>query len=239
MAKQYHYDWSFGNTKLAKEGIASFGIPAFVSNDGFVTCPSAGICAKYCYARQGRYTFASTQAPRERNLWKLRAIHEKVMGEQSSWGWIDFIADIVMDVEQFPKRIRLVRIHDSGDFFTEQYYHAWLDIARMCPHITFYAYSKMINLINTYQIRMRLALDNLHIVQSYGGKEDQFIDQMLPHTKVFPTHDYMLNSGYIDGTHSDKPAYNGCTKIGLVYHGSKKLSQSTTNNMLRVLEKYA
>ena len=239
MPKQYRYDWSFGNTKLKKEGIVSFGIPAFVSADGFKTCPSAGICAEYCYARQGRYTFAQIQAPRERNLWKLRAIHEKVMGEESSWGWIDFMADIVMDVEQFPKRIRRVRIHDSGDFFTEQYYHAWLDIARMCAHITFYAYSKMISMINTYELKTRLALDNFHVVQSYGGKEDQLINQSLPHTKVFPTHDLMLASGYIDGTHSDKPAYTGCTHIGLVYHGNKKLSQLTTNNMLRVLEKYA
>jgi hypothetical protein len=37
---------------------------------------------------------------------------------------------------------RWVRIHDSGDFFSDEYTQAWLRVMRARPTVLFYAYTK-------------------------------------------------------------------------------------------------
>jgi hypothetical protein len=53
------------NSKIAKSATAeyvvfNFGIPAFRSVTGMITCPAAGVCGKRggCYALQGPYRFS-------------------------------------------------------------------------------------------------------------------------------------------------------------------------------------
>ena len=36
----------------------------------------------------------------------------------------------------------VVRVHDSGDFFSQEYFDAWLEVARGRPRTRFYAYTK-------------------------------------------------------------------------------------------------
>ena len=226
--KQYNYAWSFGNTKLKKEGIVSFNIPALVSETGFKTCPNAGICGSLCYARQGRYTMSSVQAPRERNLARLLDT-----AANNEWAWLDVVCDLVDDIKRLPKRVKLIRVHDSGDYFDPIYMRAWLDVAQQCPDITFYCYTKMILDYQWYMSNGLIPL-NMLMVQSVGGKQDSHIDPLLPHSRIFPTHADMLAAGYIDGTHTDKPAYSGARCIGLVYHGTRKLTQAQNDTLLDI-----
>lgn len=211
----YTLHWSFGNAKLVKDNITSFNIPAFRSTDGFATCPEASTCALVCYARQGHYMMPNVQKPREHNLAFLR--------ENSMLAFAKTAADDIMHLHPNWKK---VRIHDSGDFFSRSYLLAWTQIARFCPYMEFYAYTKMITLLNS--IRPSLP-ENLHIIQSVGGKEDRFIDPRYAHSIIFPTMQALQEAGYVDGTKSDAPAYNRAVKIGLTYHGVRHLSENITH----------
>src|SRR5690349_18630047 len=101
----YNLKWSFGNEKLSKLDTVSFNIPAFRSADGFPTCPKAGACATLCYARQGRYMMPKVAATREFNL-------EKARGDLDT-----FINEAIADLRKIKNGV--VRVHDSGDFFSQ------------------------------------------------------------------------------------------------------------------------
>ncbi len=217
----YNFHWSFSNTKLAKEGIVSFNLPAFKSESGFTVCPNASTCALVCYARQGRYLMSLVSEPREHNLAWLRS-HDTGT----------FITPATEDIHNLHPAWSRIRIHDSGDFFSEPYMLAWFAIARNCPHMEFYAYTKMITLLTIHRADIP---KNLHMIQSVGGKEDQFIDATLPHAFIFPTQEALEHAGYVDGTKSDRPAYSKICKIGLVYHGTTKLTAHKAELLTRRL----
>ena len=55
------------NTKLKRTSkqldlrVFNFGIPAYKSASGKLTCPFADECVKFCYARKGAYTWSNVQ----------------------------------------------------------------------------------------------------------------------------------------------------------------------------------
>jgi len=197
--------WSRSNTKLAKLGTVGFGIPAFESETGFKTCPMAGACAGYCYARQGAYTFPVVKEARESNL----AATQKTD---------DFKAKAMSDLRNM-RNVTTVRVHDSGDFYSQEYLDAWYVIARAFPNVVFYAYTKSIHL-DLWSKKPR----NFRIIQSVGGLMDADINTRRPHSRVFPTDYARRKAGYGDGHVTDTLAIRGARKIGLVYHGTRDLT---------------
>ena len=205
--------WSFNNRKLVKDGIISFNLPAYRDSEGNTVCGHAAECASYCYARQGYYIIPIVRQTREHNL---RFLRRNTLAQ--------FVACAVRDLQGLHPRWKMVRIHDSGDFLypiAQDYFLAWCAIARQCPHLEFYGYTKMISMLNAHRDSMPA---NMHMVQSYGGKEDAFIDKAYAHSWVFATDEVRAAHGYVNGTKSDAPAYTRETKIGLVYHGTQKLN---------------
>lgn len=200
---KFSLKWSFGNSKLAKLDTVSFNIPAFESADGFKTCPKAGACATLCYARQGRYVMPNVAAAREFNLKLTRG---------------DLKAFTQMAIDDL-KLIRnaTVRVHDSGDFFSQGYMNAWFRIASTYPEKKFYAYTKSLHLDRSK------CPDNFQIVQSVGGLMDDSIDPATSHSRIFSSHYQRRKAGYVDGNVNDKPAIDGIIRIGLVYHGVRNL----------------
>lgn len=201
--------FSTGNRKLKKNGIISFGIPAFKSADGFKTCPMAGICAGLCYARQGAYTWAPVRKARERNL---QATREP-----------GFTRDCIDILKK--KQAKIIRIHDSGDFYDQKYLDSWITISKALPNKIFYAYTKMLNL-NYSNLP-----NNFRVIQSAGGLLDYKIDYSKPHSRIFKDYKTMIDSGYTNGNDSDMVAVRGTVKIGLAYHGVKKLSKDQELNL--------
>jgi hypothetical protein len=45
-------------------------------------------------------------------------------------------------LNSLPTDARLVRLHVSGDFFSDNYFLAWMDVAEVRPEILFYTYTK-------------------------------------------------------------------------------------------------
>jgi hypothetical protein len=201
----FNLKWSKNNTKLKKTDTISFNLPAFKSEDGFKVCPKAGACATLCYARQGHYVVPVVSKAREFNL-------KIVRGNLRT-----FIRMAIEDLSRVKNKT--VRVHDSGDFFSQDYLDSWLTIAKVFPKKKFYAYTKSLHL--DFSRRP----DNFQIVQSVGGLMDDAIDPTKSHSRIFATHKDRKDAGYINGNLSDAPAIKGERAIGLVYHGTKNLKE--------------
>lgn len=213
MAKAFFARWN-KNEKLAKTSggnwnIVGFGIPADTNfqHNGVEhnTCPGALACRAVCYAKQGGYRFPASIAARKHNL---------AISQDSG-----FVLGIVADLLRM-RSVNTVRIHDSGDFYSQDYFEKWCEIAKTMPHLTFYAYTKSLHL------NLDNAPENLKVTQSLGGKHDKLVNLGKSHSRIFSDHDARIKAGYIDGNIDDSPAIQGIVNIGLVYHGNKNLTNS-------------
>lgn len=197
--------WS-NTSKLKKEGIVSFSIPAYKSKKlNFITCPNSGYCKSLCYALQGRYLFKNVINAREYNL--------KVSLQAN------FVNLAIKDLKRL--KAKYIRLHDSGDFYSQKYLNNWFKIASNFPDKIFYAYTKSNNL------DFSNLPSNFKIIFSYGSKSDNKIDTSKPHALIFKSKEQLEQANYIDCTNSDLLAINS-VKIGLIYHGSKKLNDTTS-----------
>ena len=102
------------------------------------TCPGAGACQLFCYARKGGY----------------------VMFPASSMSAAQALNFLVNDPEGYTARVNqeiksikaktdkagvqlVVRWHDAGDFFSKEYLDLAYGVAKSNPDVQFYAYTKM------------------------------------------------------------------------------------------------
>ena len=126
---------------------------------------------------------------------------------------------LVNDLAKVSRKYNTVRIHDSGDFHTQAYLDAWKRAASVFPNVTFYAYTKSMHL----DLFSNLPF-NFKLVQSLGGKYDNKVNLDMPHSRIFSDDDARIRAGYVDGNINDLPAILGDIRIGLTYHGVKKLT---------------
>jgi hypothetical protein len=111
---------SNGNEKLGR--IANFNLPPVE------TCPGASdACRKVCYARKAQRMYHNA-----RDAW---ADNYACVMRDAEW-----IVEMVEYINT--RKIKVFRIHTSGDFFDEPYIMAWWAIARACPDTKFYAYTR-------------------------------------------------------------------------------------------------
>lgn len=184
------------NSELRPLGIYNWTIPALTAElpDGrrVKTCPAAGICASLCYARVNTYRFPNVLAAHTRNL-------QRTLDDLD--GWTDDMID-----ELTARRYRggkWVRIHDAGDFYSDAYTEAWLEVARATPDVTFYAYTREIS-------RFRRIVEpdpptNFLWLYSLGGREDHLLNLNRDrHCDVFPTIEAALAAGYTPQEDDDR-----------------------------------
>jgi hypothetical protein len=134
-------------------------------------------------------------------------------------------------IEEVSKRVKTggyVRIHDSGDFFTDEYLEAWIDIARIIPGVTFYAYTKEVERFKRVAGRTYHSISgggefpwapaNFKWLYSLGGKQDHLIDlDRDRHAEVFPTAEALEAAGYFNQEGDDRLAVEAPThRIGIV-----------------------
>jgi hypothetical protein len=218
-----------GNRELRADGIFTWTLPALAAKlstgKNMLVCPSAGVCAQLCYARSGTYNFSNVKKAHVRNL-------ESIVNDPE--GWKNQLTN-----ELKAKRYqggKSVRIHDSGDFFTEQYFLLWLDIAKENPHVFFYAYTKEVAMVKKHELP-----DNFVIIFSMGGTQDHLADKEKDrHADVFPSIEALEEAGYSDQEASDLLAATlPTTKIGIVVnnipHLKKKQGQETFGTLQAAL----
>jgi hypothetical protein len=204
-----------GNRELKADGIFTWSLPALAAKlstgKNMLVCPSAGVCANLCYARSGTYNFSNVKAAHTRNLelildnpigWKIR-LNKELKGKRYQGG-------------------KSVRIHDSGDFFSDAYFELWLEIANSNPDVFFYAYTKEVAMVKRYELPK-----NFVIIYSMGGTQDHLVDKENDrHADVFPSIEALQEAGYTDQEESDLLAATLPTnKIGIVVNNIKHLKK--------------
>jgi len=110
-----------GNEKLHR--VLVFDLPAILS------CPNCKDCKKTCYAVQAQKQYADCRVFRNTNFYFATFETEKLQS---------------LIVDQLKKaKINVVRIHSSGDFFSQKYIDMWTAIMKQFPNKKFYAYTKV------------------------------------------------------------------------------------------------
>ena len=94
-----------------------------------ITCKKS---CKFCYARKAEQLYPEVLPSRHRNLLASKKDN--------------FVVDMI-DI-LLTRRNKVVRIHESGDFYSIDYINKWYDIAESLPDRTFYAYTKRDDLFN-------------------------------------------------------------------------------------------
>jgi hypothetical protein len=195
------------NSELRPDGIYNWSIPALAAKlsngTNIKTCPNAGACATVCYARNGTYNFSNVKGRHVKNL-------EYILEDPQGW-----FAQMLEEVSKPKMRGKHVRIHDAGDFFSEDYLQMWLKLARLVPEVTFYCYTKEVSMFK--RVLSEGCPSNFKYLFSMGGKEDHLIDKENDrHAEVFPDDAAILDAGYMNQSASDLLAITLPTnKVGI------------------------
>ena len=195
------------NTKLKKTSKAlglrvfNFGIPAYKSASGKLTCPMADECVKFCYAKKGAYVWSNVQPAFEKR-YQLSKTN-------------DFVD--AMNSEISKKKPDYIRVHDSGDYYSRAYLSKWIEIAIHNPDVRFYSYTNMVDMM------LKASLpSNYDVIFSDSGKQKHLINEVEHrHTKIFTSNSDLNNAGYADASVVDLYAtrwFSKTNKVGLVFH---------------------
>lgn len=210
------------NREMRAIGVWNWSLPAWAGRlpDGraFNTCPSAGICRQVCYARHGTYTWPVVRAKHQANL-------AFVLDDLP--GWEHAMTTELGDAKFYGTWIR---IHDSGDFFSDAYTRAWLRIIRARPQVNFYAYTKEVARFRT--LVEPEAPSNFLWVYSFGGTQDAALDLTRDRVAdVFPDEDAIAAAGWHSQEASDLLAVLGPRLVGIpanrIPHYLKRLKGRT------------
>jgi hypothetical protein len=207
------------NSDLKKSNIFGWTLPAhwvtLTNGKKFNTCPNAGICAAFCYAKNGTYMFSNV---RKAHIEKL----ELVLFNRSKW------IELINEELKLKKYIdKYIRIHDAGDFFSLDYAMDWINIAKKNQQCIFYTYTKEVSLFKS----IKDIPSNFIIIYSFGGKEDHLINKEIDrHSDVFHNHKEMIEAGYNDIAEDDKQAaINPNFKVGLYRNNIKHFIKKMGN----------
>ena len=176
------FNLSVGNAKINKQTLI-FSLPAGK------TCPGASLCQSFairgndgkttikdgaetvfrCFAASSEALFPNVFDSRQHN-WDLamtllqdgfrtlaRALHDSIQAKRT-------------------KKVELVRIHESGDFYSPEYIKAWMAVAVSNPDLKFYAYTKSLHHFITVSDAGIVIPSNVFITASKGGRFDHLIE---------------------------------------------------------------
>ena len=217
-----------GNAKLDKT-ILTFSLPAGK------TCPFAKDCkaevkngkiftgkdAKYrCFAASSELAFPSVLRSREHNL-------NLLIKAKTPENMFELIRNSLIK-----KKFDKVRIHVSGDFFSEDYLKAWIEVANYFKDKIFYAYTKSVKYVLSQKNNIP---KNLVITCSLGGIDDKLIiKNKLKRVKVyFHPEGAKKDGNEID--HDDSLAIDPNVKeFGLLLHGTQPKGTSAAEALARM-----
>ena len=184
--------------------VFNFGITAYKTKSGKITCPFADKCIKFCYAKKGAYIWSN-----------VAKVFEQRYELTKSENFID-----IMKKEIIKKRVDFLRVHDSGDFYSNKYFLDWMQIAKSLPNVKFYAYTNSIQIVKNNKNNIP---ENFDFIFSDSGKQINLINKNKDrYTKIFKTEKELLEAGYINASKIDLNATKFINpnnkKVGLIYH---------------------
>lgn len=206
--------FSQGNAKLGKN-IFTFSLPS-----GFA-CPHALDCLSKAHKETGKITdgkatqFRCFSASQE-------ALYPTVRKQR--WHNFDILKGLTVDQMEsliflsIPSKANMVRIHVGGDFFSQAYFDAWMNVARDSPDIIFYAYTKS---LPYWVSRIHEIPKNFILTASRGGRKDEMIKiyKLREAVVVFSVEEAESLGLEID--HDDSHAFTHGPSFALLIHGTQ------------------
>lgn len=184
--------------------VFNFGIPAYKTQSGKLTCPFADKCIKFCYAQKGAYSWGN-----------VKPAFEKRYQLTKDENFISLMVDAIKS-----KKVDYLRVHDSGDYYSKKYLLSWFEIANNLPYVRFYSYTNSVKLIKDNK---HLQPYNFSFIFSDSGKQVNLINKDVDrYTRIFKSETELTKAGFINASKVDLFAsshYNrNNNKIGLIYH---------------------
>jgi hypothetical protein len=137
---------SDGNKKMS---FATWSLPAQK------TCPGCTAqCSAKCYAKKAERQYKTAMASRVQNLTDSQS--ELFVGAM--------ISEIIKS--KAVKKYGMFRIHESGDFYSQEYLNKWIAICKKLPNVTFLAFTK------SFQLDFSECPKNMQIVWSVWPDTD-------------------------------------------------------------------
>lgn len=204
--------FSRGNAKLSSD-IYTFSLPS-----GF-SCPSANECLSKADKTTGKIKdgpntkFRCFSASQE-------ALYKNVRDQR----WYNFgllkvsknMKELIL--KSLPKAAKKVRIHVAGDMFSQEYFDAWMSVAKAKPDVLFYAYTKSLNF---WAKRKNSIPPNFVLTASEGGRLDDLIksEKLRSAKVVFSKAEAKKLKLKID--HDDSHAMKNGPSFSLLLHGTQ------------------
>ncbi len=158
-----------GNMKMGDE-VLTFGLPPIK------TCTPTKWCVQRCYAQNGFYKTSSVKASLEKN-------HHASQED-------DFVDKMNKELKKSP--LHRVRIHPSGDFYSEEYIEKWISICKSNPDKQFLAFTKrgdlaqfLLKLESLPNIALFESLDPSKPIPTIGLKRTAFASDETPDNDLF------------------------------------------------------
>ena len=152
---------------------------------------------------------------------------------ESRWRNYEEIIDLLKEgkVLEIPKGVTHIRIHGSGDFFSQKYFDMWLEVCKKNTDVKFWAFTKSVKF---WVNRLGEIPENLILQASKGGYQDELIERYgLKYAEVFTDIRDALDSGLPIDT-DDTYAMEGSQSFALL--DNNKYSKKFT--VTELIEEY-
>jgi hypothetical protein len=158
-----------GNSYLPK-GTWSFNLPSGWS------CPHAKACLAFADRATGKIVNGKEQEFRcySATVERYPAVRKQVWDNFDSLKRLNHGEIVRMLLEALPHKATHVRIHGGGDFFSQNYFDAWLEVCRKRPNVQFWAFTKSLPF---WVARIEEIPINLALTASVGGRHDHLIEK--------------------------------------------------------------
>ena len=141
------------------------------------TCPFAKECKVLVDQETGKYTREGAGS------FRCYASSAERFPAVRKHRWSNYNFILSGGVPVIPDKCKHVRIHASGDFFSQDYFNTWIQICKDNLDIEFWAFTKSIRF---WVDRLSYIPFNLTLTASYGGADDALIKKYnLKNTRVF------------------------------------------------------
>ena len=215
-----------GNSKLGA-AVSTFSIPA-----GY-TCPEDGSCKSKSGRETGTITeghkspetdfrcYAASMECRRPTVRRARWHNYDLL---RSCGTVAETAALILD--SLSPFVRLLRVHESGDFWSQDYFDAWLAVARARPETTVYFYTRSLRywvarLDEVGTGRSPGDVPNVVPTASRGGRDDHLIERHgLRSARVVFSVAQAEELG-LDVDHDDSHAMRHGPDFALLLHGTQ------------------
>jgi hypothetical protein len=208
-----------GNAKL--KNIISFNIASGWS------CPFADKCLSKADPVTGKITdgpkteFRCFSASQE-SLYP--AVRKQRMGNFEALRKLRTVGEMVQEINSALPKVKrsgegkIVRLHVAGDFFNQNYFDAWLEVARLNPERVFYAYTKS---LQYWVNRLGQIPVNMKLNASVGGKQDNLIEMYGLKSAVVVYSEAEAADKGLEIDHDDSHAYAQDESFALLLHGTQ------------------